>query len=397
MTVTAPAGTRGQAHQTLTGIRVVEVGSNIAGPLAAMILGDLGADVVKVEGPAAGDDTRAMPPVLDGESTVFRSFNRSKRSVAVDLASEAGRAAVLRLAGGADVVIQNLRPGTAERLGFGFDAVAARNPQTIYCSITAFGEGTVGTTLPGYDAMVQAFTGIMASTGWADDERPVRVSASLVDTSTAVWAALGILAALIRRPVFGGPQFVDPCLVDTALNLMSHQVSAHLATGALPPRLGAGAPSFVPYRTYRASDGWVFVAAGTDRLFAKLCAVLGTPGVAADIRFTSPESRVEHRDLLDTELDRQFAARPVSWWLEELALGGVPACRIQDLGQALAAPVTGERGLLIDGYLRLPIDNDRQCGYTAPPELGEHTEAVLREGGFSDQEIRALRPGSGDG
>src|SRR5205085_6171916 len=222
-----------------------------------------------------------------GESTVFRSFNRSKRGVAVDLATDAGRAAVLRLAAGVDVVIQNLRPGVVDRLGVGFEAVCGVNDSVVYCSISAFGAGEIGRALPGYDALVQAFSGIMASTGHPGEGGPVRVSASLVDISTGVWAALGILAALLRRPASGGPQLVEAALLDTAFGLMGHQVNSYLLRGEIPERLGSGSPSFAPYQAYRASDGWVFVAAGSDRLFVKLCAVLGLPDLAGDARFAT--------------------------------------------------------------------------------------------------------------
>ncbi|MGH8998436.1 MAG: CaiB/BaiF CoA transferase family protein [Acidimicrobiia bacterium] len=387
------AGETGPA-QTLAGVRVVEIASNIAGPLAAMILGDLGADVVKVEDPAAGDDTRSMPPLVDGTSTVFRAFNRSKRSVAVDLSGDAGRAAVLRLAGTADVVIQNLRPGAADRLGFGFAEVGALNRTVVYCSVSAFGEGPVGRALPGYDAMVQAYAGIMASTGLPGDDTPVRVSAALVDVSTGVWAALGVMAALMRRPRLDGPQYVDPCLIDSALHLMGHQVSAHLGTGAVPERLGSAGPSFVPYQAYRTSDDWIFLAAGTDRLFVRLCDVVGRADLAADDRFVTSARRVEHRHVLDAELAPSFRDASAGSWLERLAAAGVPACPVNHLGEALSSPVVEERRLLVDGGLRLPVDSVRSAPYRPPPGLGEHTEAVLAEAGFSDAEIdRLRRPG----
>jgi len=380
---------------TLVGIRVVEIGSNIAGPLAAMILGDLGADVVKIEDPRHGDDTRGLAPLVDGESTVFRSFNRSKRSVALDLAADRGRDAALRLAAGADVLIQNLRPGVVDRLGLGFAAVAERNPAVVYCSISAFGAGDIGRTLPGYDALVQAFSGIMASTGHPRDAGPVRVSASLVDISTGLWAALGIMAALLRRPFCAGPQLVEPALLDSAFTLMAHQVNSYLLTGEVPERLGSGSPSFAPYQAYRASDGWVFVAAGSDRLFAKLCAVLSVPELAGDERFATAAGRVGHRDVLNDELGRRLAIHPVADWVRTLTAAGIPACPVNDVDRALEAPVTAERGLLVGDdektpWLRLPIDRARTAPYRGTPRLGEDTADVLREAGFSDGDIAAL-------
>jgi crotonobetainyl-CoA:carnitine CoA-transferase CaiB-like acyl-CoA transferase len=358
-----------------------------------MILGDLGADVVKIEDPVAGDDTRSLAPMVDGESTVFRSFNRSKRSVALDLRSDAGQAAALRIASQADVVVQNLRPGTVERLGLGFDAVSATNDRVIYCSISAFGPGKLGGTLPGYDALVQAYAGIMASTGHPGDDGgggPVRVSSSLVDISTGVWAALGILAALLRRPSLAGPQYVEPALLDTALMLMGHQVTSSLLSGEVPERLGSGSPSFAPYQAYRASDDWVFVAAGSNRLFAKLCDLLGCPELATDQRFAAPADRIAHREVLNKELQDRFQTAPVGEWAARLGAAGIPACPVHDLPHALASPVTAERGLLLNGFLRLPVDSPARPAFRTPPQLGQHTRGALSEFGLSATEIDDL-------
>jgi len=389
--VTAPTPVAG----TLAGIRVVEIGSNIAGPLAAMTLGDLGADVVKIEDPANGDDTRLLAPMVDGESTVFRSFNRSKRSVALDLRTAGGRAAALRIVSAADVVIQNLRPGVVERLGVGFADVSAANPSVIYCSISAFGPGEIGATMPGYDALVQAYSGIMASTGHPGEGGPVRVSASLVDISTGVWAALGILAALVRRPTVGGPQYIEPALLDTAFTLMAHQATSSLLTGEVPERLGSASPSFSPYQAYRASDDWVFVAAGSNRLFVKLCALLGRPELAGDERFAAPADRIFHREVLTKELGDAFAEAPVASWVERLGAAGIPACPVHDLPDALATPVAAERGLLVDGFLRLPIDTGVREPFLPPPGLGEHSRDVLAEVGLTMSEIDDLLASGG--
>jgi crotonobetainyl-CoA:carnitine CoA-transferase CaiB-like acyl-CoA transferase len=379
---------------TLAGIRVVEIGSNIAGPLAAMTLGDLGADVVKIEDPRRGDDTRMLAPLVDGESTVFRSFNRSKRSVALDLATDAGRTAALRLVARADVVIQNLRPGVVDRLGLGFDDACAVNPTVIYCSISAFGAGEIGAGLPGYDALVQAFSGIMASTGHPGEDGPVRVSASLVDISTGVWAALGILAALIRRPSMDGAQFVQPCLLDTAFNLMGHQVTSYLLTGEVPEPLGSASPSFAPYQAYRSSDGWFFMAAGSDRLFVKLCGLLGVPELATDSRFVAAADRIAHRDVLNKELQARFSAAPTAEWVDRLRAAGIPAGPVNDVDAALASPVSDERGVVLatpgGPLLRTPIDSRDRPAFTPPPKLGGDSRAVLAEAGLTDDEIDHL-------
>jgi crotonobetainyl-CoA:carnitine CoA-transferase CaiB-like acyl-CoA transferase len=377
---------------TLSGVRVVEIGSNIAGPLAAMILGDLGADVIKIENPVAGDDTRSLAPMVNGESTVFRSFNRSKRSVALDLRSPGGKAAALRIAAQADVVIQNLRPGIVERLGVGFDAVSAANNGVIYCSISAFGPGELGATMPGYDALVQAYSGIMASTGHPGEGGggPVRVSSSLVDISTGVWAALGILAALLRRSAVSGPQYIEPALFDTALTLMGHQVTSSFLTGEAPERLGSGSPSFSPYQAYRASDDWIFVAAGSNRLFAKLCDELGCPGLAIDDRFAAPADRIAHREVLNKELQDRLQTASVADWVARFGAAGIPACPVHDLPSALTSPVTAERRLLRGGFLRLPIDAADRPAFRPPPRLGQDTGTVLGEVGLTSAEIDDL-------
>lgn len=387
-----------KVERTYDGLRVLEVGANIAGPLAAMILGDLGADVVKVEHPVTGDDTRRLAPLARGESTVFRSFNRSKRSVALDLASAEGRAAMLRLAATADVVIENLRPGVAERLGVGFDDLRAVNDRLIYCSISAFGKGPIGRTMPGYDAIVQAFSGIMASTGHpGEDEAPVRVSASLADVSTGMWAALGVAAALARRAVTGSGQYVEACLLDSAFVLMAHQLNAYLALGEVPQRLGSASPSFAPYQAYRAADGWVFVAAGSDRLFAKLCQALGVPELSEDSRYATAAPRVAHLEVLNKELEPLLRRDSVRSWIDRLTTAGIPACPVNGLSEAIEAPVSQERSVLVgrdtDGipWLRLPIDHERESPYRPAPKLGEHTRQVLVEAGFTDEEIDALR------
>jgi crotonobetainyl-CoA:carnitine CoA-transferase CaiB-like acyl-CoA transferase len=337
-----------------------------------------------------GDDTRGLAPLIDGESTVFRSFNRSKRSVTLDLRNDGGRAAVLRLAQGVDVVVQNLRPGVVERLGVGFADLSAANPEIIYCSISAFGAGAVGKTLPGYDALVQAYSGIMASTGHPGDDGPVRVPASLVDISTGVWAALGIMAALMRRPGLKRAQYVEACLLDTAFALMAHQVNSYLVAGEVPQRLGSASPSFAPYQAYRASDDWFFMAAGSDRLFVKLCTLLGAPELAHDTRFAGGVDRVAHRELLNKELEQRFQLAPVSAWVERRTAAGSPACRVQDLPDAMESTVAAERALLVGNFLRTPVDTGTRPAFRPPPRLGEHSHEVLEEVGLTNQEINEL-------
>jgi crotonobetainyl-CoA:carnitine CoA-transferase CaiB-like acyl-CoA transferase len=401
--VSVPGEAGNHFAATLEGVRVLELGSNVAGPFAAMILGDAGADVVKIEDPRTGDATRALSPMVDGQSTVFRAFNRGKRSVAVDVTTAPGRESVLRLASTADAVITSLRPGLAEQLGLGFSDIRAVRADTIYCAVSAFGAGPIGSSLLGYDALVQAFSGIMISTGHPDDEDPVRVSASLLDMSTGMWAALGIMAALMRRPSQQGAQLVEACLLDSAFTMMAHQVGGYLSTGVLPERLGSHSPSFAPYGAFPASDGHVFVAAGTDRQFDKLCALLDLADVRAAPRFRTPQSRAENNETLHALLGPRFGVQSVESWVEQLNPLGIPSCRVNDLGRALRADVSCERGLLVDaatdtavtspGLLRLPIDASGRPRFAEPPTLGQHTGQVLEEAGFARDEIARLLAG----
>jgi crotonobetainyl-CoA:carnitine CoA-transferase CaiB-like acyl-CoA transferase len=252
------------AAGTYAGLRVLELATTIAGPFSTMILADLGADVVKVERPGQGDDARGMPPHWDGESTVFLAVNRNKRSLALDLKRAAGRDAFLRLTAGADVVVQGFRPGAAERLGLGFDDLRERNPSIVYCSISAFGTHGSAAGLPGYDPLIQAFSGMMSMTGHPGMP-PARVAASIIDLTTGMWAAMGTMAALARRAQTGEAQYVESTLVDSGYMLLCHQIASMLATGEVPGPIGSASPITAPYEAFRTADGWIMIAAGISR------------------------------------------------------------------------------------------------------------------------------------
>ena len=380
----------GGAH---AGLKVIDLSSNLAGPLAAMILADLGADVVKVERPDRGDDTRDLHPDLDGEGTVFLSVNRNKRSAAIDIRSDAGREAVLALAARADVVIESFAPGVADRLGLGYEEVAARNPRIVYAAVSAFGHGEIGRTRPGYDALVQGFAGMMSINGHADGP-PARVAPSSIDLSTGLWLTIAIQAALTMRAADGEGRRVDVALLDSAFNLMGHQVLGMLATGVTTPRFGTESPSSTPNGAYEAADGWLIVATANDRLFGRLVDALGLPELADDPRFATTRDRIAAREQLAPLLERRFRERGVAEWTEVLGAAGVPVGPLNDLAAAVGDPLTAERGLLVDPgpgsrpreslQLRLPIDPDGSWVRRPPPRLGEHTEEVLAEAGITD-------------
>ena len=385
------------------GVRVLDLSENIAGPLACMVLADLGADVVKIERPGTGEATRSLTPrwAADGESTVFLTVNRNKRSVALDIASPAGRNAVLRIAAGVDVVVESFRPGVADRLGLGFDDVARVCPRVVHCSVSAFGEGPLGHDRPGYDSILQAFSGIMEMTG---DEHglPARAAPSIVDVSTGLWAITAIQAGLTRRrDREPGAQHLEATLVDSAFFLMCHQVVGYLGTGSFPGRLGSAAPSAAPYQAFRTADGTVMVAGATDRLFTRLCQALGLPDVASDPRWATVADRVRGRDTLTELIEERLATASSEYWLERITAAGVPAGPVNDLAAALEHPVTAERQLIRDvesdrhpglRQLRLPIDTGNTCAMREPPALGQDTVAVLAQVGLSPGEIDAVLP-----
>ncbi|KLL12347.1 CaiB/BaiF CoA transferase family protein [Protofrankia coriariae] len=392
--------------QTYRGLRVLDLSENIAGPLACLILADLGADVVKVERPGSGEATRSLPPRWGPESTVFLTVNRNKRSVALDIGTPAGRDAVLRIAASTDVVVESFRPGVADRLGLGFDDFRRVSPRVVHCSISAFGEGPLGHDRPGYDAIVQAFTGIMEMTGDADG-RPARAAPSVVDVSTGLWAITSIQAALARRTDGSEAQQLEITLVDSGFFLLCHQVMGFLGTGGFPGRLGSAAPSTAPYQAFRTADGAIMIAAATDRLFERLCTALDLPVLRDDPRFRTVADRVRARDALTAAIEERLGTAPSEHWLERISAAGVPAGPVNDLAAALAHPVTRERALVRDAeplgdalrtsglrQLRLPIDTDGSCAMREPPALGQHTAEVLAEVGMPPDKILNLAPDS---
>jgi crotonobetainyl-CoA:carnitine CoA-transferase CaiB-like acyl-CoA transferase len=371
------------ATATYSGVRVLDLSENIAGPLACMLLGDLGADVVKIERAGAGDATRALPPrTPDGDSTVFLAFNRNKRSVELDLASDQGRETLLHIARDVDVVVSSYRPGVAEKLGVGFEDFTAVSERVVYAAISAFGFGELGSTMIGYDALVQAFSGMMDLTG-EPAGRPVRAAASVVDMTTGMWTAMGIMTALARREQGAGAQRVYGTLLDSSLAMLAHQISGARGAGVVPERLGAAAPSAAPYDAYPTASTEIMIAAVTDRHFRRLCEVLGLEDLADDPRFADAAGRVGHRDELSGRIAAVLLLQTCEHWCAVIAGAGIPVCAVNTLPDALDAPVTRERGLLTVAdddpsvpLLRSPLD-DGTSPLRRPPRLGEHTAEVI--------------------
>jgi crotonobetainyl-CoA:carnitine CoA-transferase CaiB-like acyl-CoA transferase len=385
----------------LAGTRVVDVTTSIAGPFCAEILAALGADVVKVERPDTGDDGRSWgPPFWNGESAMFLSVNAGKRSLAVSLSDERGREVVLRLADRGDVFVQSLRPGLAERLGLGADAVRSRNPRLVYCTIGAYGSVGPLREEPGYDALMQAAGGLISMTG--EPGRPgARVGSSLIDMGTGMWAALGVAAALLERERTGAGTIVDTSLYETALSYIGYHLVGYLADGTVPTGQGTVFPMVAPYQVFPTRDGELMVAGGNDRLFAAVCEVVGLPDLVDDPRFRANPDRVRNREELVALIAARLRTRDTSDWHAELTRAGVPAAPVADVADVVASEQTRALELLQPlphpsipdlQLAALPVSfaGDRALHRTPPPLVGEHSGDVLREAGYSEAEIDEL-------
>lgn len=386
--------------QPLAGARVLDLTNSLAGPYCTQILGAFGAEVVKIEHPERGDETRQWgPPFVDGEGAIFLAANAGKRSLALNFHDDAGKQVLYDLAERADVVVQSLRPGHAEKIGFGADELRRRNPRLVYASIGAFGNVGPRSDKAGYDPLMQAAGGIISVTG--EEDRPgVRVGVSMIDQTTGMWAAIGILAALWERDRTGEGRVVDVSLYESTLGLVAYHLVGYLGAGAVPGRHGTAFPLIAPYEAFAASDGQLMVLAANDHLFAKLAAVLEVPDLVEDERFASNPERVANRDELIEVLEACFARDTVASWVERLDAAGVPAAPVHDIAQVAEDEQTraldilqtlGDRKVTA---LPLSLDGVRARHASAPPALGEHTAEVLAELGYSDEDVGALA-GSG--
>jgi crotonobetainyl-CoA:carnitine CoA-transferase CaiB-like acyl-CoA transferase len=373
----------------LAGVRVVDVTTSLAGPYCTEILAALGADVVKVE-PPDGDHARAWGPpfAAGGQGILFLAANAGKRSLALSLADERGLEALLRVAAGADVFVQSLRPGLAERKGFGPDALRRENERLVYCTIGAFGRHGPLRDEAGYDPLMQAAAGIVSLTG-EPGRAGVRVGTSVVDLGTGVWAALAIVSALHG----GGGQTIDLSLYETAVALVGYQLSGYLATGTIPGREGTAFPLIAPYQVFPTADGELMIAAGNDALWQRLRETLDLPD---DERFRTNPDRVRNRDELVAAISERLRAEPSAAWLDRLRAAGVPVAPVQDVAQVAEAEQTAALGLLQDlgAYvvpsLPLSVDGERPPHRSPAPAVGAHSGEVLAEAGYSEDEVAEL-------
>jgi len=386
----------------LDGIRVLDLSRVIAGPWCGALLGDFGADVIKVEDTDAGDESRTWPPKKDGETAAYLLFNRNKRGVTLDLKSPEGVEVIKALVQKSDVLVENFRTGTMESFGLGYDVLAEINPRLIYCSVSAFGRTGPRKDSPGYEALMQAFSGIMSITGEPGGP-PVRSAVSFLDLTTGILCALGVTAAVHQRERTGLGQRVDGSLLDTAVALLAYHAEGYLLAGLVPKALGSGHPSLSPYRNFMCRDGqWIFIAAANDRFWGKLTQALGLEAMAADPRFVKNGDRVAHRAELEAMLEKIIGEYDREPLLKRLEEADVPATPVNTVDQVMNDPQTIARGMIERvvhpklgeiPVVGTPLKFSRMNPGVrrAAPLRGEHTDAVLAECGLSPERIRELR------
>ena len=386
----------------LEGVKVFDLTQIMAGPYCTMMLADMGADVVKVEKPNGGDDTRRMgPPFIEGESAAFLGINRNKRSIVIDLRSDAGRELAQRMARESDVLVQNFRPGAIERMGLGYEQVREINPAIVYCTISGFGATGPYAQRGGFDLVTQGMSGLMSVTGHSDSP-PAKVGVPICDLNAGMFGAIGILTAYINRLRTGQGQHVDTSLLEGGIAYTFWESAMYFATGEIPEPKGSGHRLTAPYQAFETSDGYVNVGAANQANWERLCAAIGRDELVTDPRFVEPRDRMNNLDDLVSTLEQTFAQHTSDYWLDTLEAAGVPAGAINDLAQVYADPQVRAREMMVEtehpiaGRVKnigIPIKLSETPGqFQRPaPTLGQHTNEVLTELGCSPEEIDKLR------
>lgn len=388
--------------QSLDGVKVLDLSRILAGPNCAAFLADMGAEVIKIESTDGGDEARTWVPRRERESAAFLVLNRNKRGMTLDLKAEAGKEVLRRMVRDADVLVENFRVGTMERLGLGYGELSSLNPQLVYCAISAYGDTGPLKNEPGYEAIVQAYSGVMSITGEPDGP-PVRCGVSFLDLTTGVIAAYAVVNALLYRERTGEGQKVSCSLLETALSLLSYHAEAYLLDGTVPERMGSSHPSMVPYRNFECRDGnFVFIAASNDRLWGKLCKALGLEHLLKDPRFADNIKRGENRVELEKIVAAKVAEHDLDHVREILRKGGVPASPVNTVDRLMEEPQVRELRMVQTvthptlGDISIPGQpmkfsgmEPRRC--EASPVYGEHTDEILREHGYSEKEVAELR------